>query len=426
MPTFTFKPPMNRRSFLKASGVMMALPWLDAMTPALRAAMRPCPPQRFVSISNGLGFHAPYLFPTRSGRDYETTRYLKPINDLRSQFTIISGVSHPGVGRGHLSEPSILSAAPPTGTNFRNTISLDQYMAQRLGGETRFPSLVMNAAGDSSSSYTENGAMIPPVNSPQHLFNLLFVDDHPAAQARQARRMRQGRSIMDLVASEARTMQRNLGAGDRDKLDDYLTSVRELEKRLSMNESWANRPKPQIRETPPDPIADANDLIAHQAALHDIIHLALRTDSTRFLTLHTNDGGTRIPIDGVDEAYHSLSHHGLDENKIAQLALIEEAQMTAWGNLIRRLHETPEEEGTLLDHSMILLTSNLGNASSHDTRNMPVVMAGGGFRHGQHLAFDRENNYPLPNLFVSMIQRLGIESDQFASSTGTMRGLDLG
>ncbi|MCC9644570.1 DUF1552 domain-containing protein [Rhodopirellula sp. JC740] len=428
MKTKTFLPnqALSRRTVLRGAGVTMALPWLDSMVPAFGAESKKAStsPRRFVGISNSLGFHAPFLFPAESGRDYEMTRYLQPIEDLRDQFTVISGVSHPGVGGGHKAEPCILSAAPYSGSNFRNTISLDQRMVRDLGGETRFPSLVLNSAGTTSTSYTANGSMIPPINSPQQLFAQLFIDESPAARKAQKQRIREGRSIMDLVAAEAKAMQRRVGPSDRDKLDAYFTSVRDLEKRLVMNQGWAERLKPKVDEKAPDPVTDNSHTVAKQSAMHDVIYLAIQTDSTRFITMHTDGGGERVPLQGVDQGYHQLSHHGRDEDKITQLGIIEDAQMVSWGNLVRRLHETPEGDGTLLDRTMMLLTSNLGNASSHDTKNMPVVFAGGGFQHGQHLAFDRRNNYPLPNLFTSMLQRMGLEVDAFASATGTMRGLE--
>jgi hypothetical protein len=425
MPTITFKHHLSRRTFLRSSGISLALPWLESMVPALCKTPASNSPRRFVGISNALGFHAPFLFPDQAGSDYAPTRYLKPIHDLRRHFTVISGVSHPGVGGGHKAEPCILSAAPYSGSNFRNTISLDQFMARRLGGETRYPSLVLNSHQSSSTSYTENGSMIPPENSPQRLFAKLFLTDSPEAQKAQMQRLREGRSIMDVVGAEAKAMQRRVGAGDRDKLDAYFSSVRTLEHRLAANEDWAQRPKPKVAAAAPQTVADNNDTIAHQSAMHDVIFLALQTDSTRFITMHTNAGHEVIPLEGVDQDYHQLSHHGLNEEKIAQLGIIEEAQMKAWGRLTRRLHETLEGDGTLLDRTMLLLTSNLGNASAHDTKNMPVIVAGGGFKHGHHLAFDRSDNYPLPNLYVSMLQRLGLESDKFASSTGTMRGLQM-
>jgi hypothetical protein len=420
-------PRFSRRTFLRAAGVTLSLPWLEAMTPvfARAAEAKVGPPRRFVGMSNALGLHGAHLFPTQAGRDYEPSRYLKALADLRNEFTVVSGASHPHVTGGHKAEACILSGAPMGGGNFRNTISLDQYMAKHLGNQTRFPSLVLNTKGENSPSYTENGAMIPAENSPLRLFNRLFVADTPDAQAQQVRRLHQGRSIMDLVGDEARAMQRRVGAGDREKLDAYFTSVRELEQRLAANEGWTQRPKPKISAAPPKEVTNPNDLIARQDVMHDVMFLALQTDSSRFITLHTNGGGEVVPIEGVEEGYHNLSHHGLDAEKIEQLARIEAAQVAAWGAFIRKLKETPEGDGTLLDRTMVLFTSNLGNASAHDNKNMPVLFAGGGFRHGQHLAFDQKNNYPLPNLYVAALQRLGLETDKFATSTGTMKGLEM-
>lgn len=416
---------VDRRTLLRGAGVVMALPWLDSMLPALAAEKREIrnSPQRFIGISNGLGFHAPYFFPQTAGHDYQASRYLKPIDHLREHFTVISGVSHPDVGGGHKAVPCILTAAPYSGTSFCNSISLDQLMAQRLGGHTRFPSLVLASQGTTSTSYTANGSMIPPENSPQRLFDRLFVEENASAKASQRRRLREGQSIMDAVASEAKAMKRRLGATDRNKLDEYFTSVRDLESRLQMNEAWVGKPKPEAPSGPPAPVDDANDTIARQAAMYDVMFLAVQTDSARFMTMHTEASGQRVPIDGVSQGYHQLSHHGLNEEKISQLALIEEAQMMAWGKLLQRLHDAREGGTSLLDQTMLFLTSNLGNASSHDTKNMPVIIAGGGFKHAGHLAFDRTDNYPLPNLYTSMLQRMGLEIDAFASATGTMQGL---
>ena len=406
----------------------MALPWLEAMSPALTRAATLETPRRFVSVSNDLGFHAPFLFPEKAGPDYEPTRYLGPITDMKGHFTVVSGVSHPGVSRGHSADVCILTAQPnAAGSSFRNRISLDQLMAKHLGGETRFPSLALTAsgAGSMSTSFTDLGAMIAPEDSPESVFAKMFLTETPAALQENLRRMQEGKSILDVVGAEAKAMQRRLGSGDKEKLDAYFTSVRDLEKTISANEAWATRPKPKATAVSPKFPADRNDIIGRQSAMMDVIFLALQTDSTRFITLHTGGGGGKIPLPGVEEAYHNLSHHGQDPNKISQLGTIEEAQMAAWGQFIRRLQKTQDGNATLLDRSMVLLTSNLGNASAHDTKNMPVVFAGGGFKHGQHLAFDRKNNYPLTNLYVSMLQRLGLPLDKFVTGTTTMRGLEM-
>jgi hypothetical protein len=424
---FNFGRTLSRRTLLRGAGVTLALPWLSAMQSAFaRAESSSAPPRRFVAMTLGLGLHAENLFPEQDGRGYRPTPYLKPLEDLRDKFTVVSGTSHPGVGGGHRAEASILTANPgaPVGRT-SNTISLDQYMARHLGHHTRFPSLVLGIQGSNSPSYTENGAMVPADDSPARMFSRLFVDDTPDEQARQADRARQGQSIMDLVRDDAKRLSRQLGSGDRDRLDAYFTSVRDLEVRLAESEAWARRPKPKVDAPKPVDISNPNDYVGRQRLMNDVIRLALETDSTRFIVFHLRPIGGVVPVEGVEQGYHYLSHHGRDEEKIEQLALVEAAIMTAWGEFLRGLADAGEQGSTLLDQTAVLLTSNLGNASSHDTKNMPVLLAGGGFRHGQHLAFDRKNNYPLPNLFVSLMQRMGLEEERFATSTGTLRGLEM-
>jgi hypothetical protein len=410
---------MSRRTMLRAAGVTLGLPLLDAMTPAFASLAPARHAKRFVSVSLSLGLHNPNLVPEGAGRSYQPSRYLKAIQDLREDFTVVSGSSHPGVTGGHTAEGSILSACPNSrGTTSRNTISLDQFMAKHLGHETRFPSLVLNTSGQNSPSYTENGAMIPAENNAMRLFTKLFVNDSPAEQERQAELIRRGRSVMDVVGAEAKALQSEVGAGDRDKLDAWFTSVRDLEKRLVANEEWTHKPKPQVALQPPTTIPRDNETAVMRIYL-DIVHLALATDSTRFVALHVT-GNNVNGLEGVDDSYHNLSHHGLDAEKLRQLALVEETAVGEWGAFLRKL-----KAGGLLNETMVLMTSNLGNASSHDNKNMPVLFAGGGFRHGQHLAFDQKSNYPLPNLYLSALHRLGLEEKRFATSTQTMRGLDV-
>lgn len=418
MSTFTFQKHLSRRALLRGAGVTLGLPLLEAMTPALAAVPEARTARRFVGVSLALGLHNPNLVPEGSGRDYKPSRYLQSIQDLREDFTVVSGSSHPGVTGGHTAEGSIFSACPNArGATTRNTISLDQLMAKHLGHETRFPSLVLNTNSQNSPSYTENGSMIPAENNAMRLFTRLFVNDTPAEQARQAQLIRQGRSVMDVVGGEAKALMREVGAGDRDKLDAWFTSVRDLEQRLAANEAWTHRPKPKVSLAPPSRIPRDNEVEVDRIFL-DIVHMALATDSTRFITLHIT-GNNVQGIEGVDESYHNLSHHGMDDEKLAQLAIVEQGVVNAWGDFLRKL-----KSDKLLGETMVLLTSNLGNASSHDNKNMPVLFAGGGFKHGQHLAFDAKNNYPLPNLYLGALQRLGLEQEHFATSTGTMTGLE--
>jgi hypothetical protein len=393
------------------------------MSPAFAAATA-SPPRRFVAMTLSLGLLGENLFPAESGRDWKLPRYLEPLADLRDRLTLVSGASHPGVSGGHRAEASLLTAAPMSASaQTKNTESLDQLLARHYGHQTRFPSLVLGLGGSNSPSYTQNGSMIPAETSPAKLFTRLFVADSPAERKRQVARAREGQSIMDLVADDTRSLERSLGAGDRGRLDAYLTSVRDLEKRLVEAEAWADKPKPVVPVTKPTDVGNPHDVVARQRLMSDMVRLALATDSTRFVTMHLGGGGGVVPVPGVDEGYHSLSHHGMDAEKLAQLTLVETEIVRAFGDFLRGLAAEAEDEGSLLDRTSVLLTSNLGNASSHDNRNMPVLLAGGGFKHGGHLAFDQQKNHPLPNLFVSMLRQTGLETETFATSTGTMPGL---
>lgn len=422
---FNFRRRLERRTLLRGAGVAMALPWLTAMQPAFAGDHSQAPKaNRFVAFTLGLGLHGPNLNPEKAGRDYQPSRYLRALDDIRDQFTVISGSSHPGVTGGHRAESSILTASPGDGSGrSRNSISFDQHLAKHLGDATRFPSLVLSSSGSNSPCYTENGAMIPALDSPSKLFEHLFIDRSEKERQQQAKRVRDGRSIMDLVNDDAKRLQRELGKGDLEKLDQYFSSVRDLEKRMAASEAWAHRPKPKVDMKKPVDIGNRNDFVGQQRLMSDMVRLALQTDSTRFVSLHLGSGSGVVPIDGVDEGYHSLSHHGLDDEKLEQLAIIETAIIASWGDFLRSLMSQETEQGNLLDETTVLLTSNLGNASNHSNQNMPVLFAGGGYRHNQHLAFDQKKNYPLSNLFVSVMERLGLEQDSFSTGKSTMTGL---
>ncbi len=414
---------LSRRATLRNAGIAMGLPMLDAMMPAFAVNDSQPKAKRFLGVSLSLGLHGPLLVPETAGAQYEPSPYLQPLQDLRDDFTIVSGTSHPRVGGGHTAESSIFSACPNKNDGAaKNTISLDQLFAKHLGHETRFPSMVLNTGSSSSPSYTENGAMIPAMEDPVELFNKLFKDDSAKEQDQQAELIRSGRSIMDIVGDDAKSLQRELGYGDKEKLDHWFTSVRELEQRLHANEAWIRKPKPKVDAKAPYEV-NRNNTISIENAMLEIARLAFQTDSTRFMTLHVPGTAKVNGVAGVNEGYHSLSHHGRDEEKIDQLAIVEQAVINEWADFLRRLKDAPGENGSLLDETMILLTSNLGNASSHDNRNMPVLFAGGGFKHGRHLAFDQRNNYPLPNLYLSALHRSGLEHEHFATSTGLMEGL---
>ncbi len=415
---------LHRRHFLRAAGVSLALPWLSIFAKRAGAAEAK-PPHRLVCICTPLGLHAANFFPEKAGKDYPLTPYLEVLKDLRDDFTVASGLAHPDVGNSHDSLFSFLTAAPhpELRSGFRNTVSLDQFAAERIGTETRFPSLALSGEGF-SLSWTRSGALVPSHFSPSHLFAQLFIDGKPDEVAAQARRLRDGQSILDKLGEQTKELHDDLGAADRDKLDEYLTSVRELEQRLAKSEEWAKKPKPKVDAKQPQDIANPADLIGRTRLLFDLTHLALQTDSTRLITILLGGASLVPPIKGVTMAHHDLSHHGQDPTKLAQLKIVEIEVMTVLRDLLTKLKQTKEDGVTLLDRTAVFLGSNLGNASNHSCKNLPVLVAGGGFKHGQHLTFDAKSGPPLCNLYVSLLQRLGIEADKFGSSTGTLTGLE--
>ncbi|MBS0205612.1 MAG: DUF1552 domain-containing protein [Planctomycetes bacterium] len=417
----------SRRRFLKSAGVTLTLPLLDAMTASrARSADLAQSPRRMICINTSLGLHTPNLFPTRSGSDYDLTPYLEPLAELRQDFTVFSGLSHPEVDGGHPAELCYLTAAPhPRADNFKNTISLDQYAIEKLVPDTRFGSLVLASSSSRGLSFTRSGVPIPAEERPSRVFKNMFVDGTAAEIKAQVQRLQQGQSIMDTVLGEAKSFQKGLGKQDQRKLDEYFNSVREVEQRMVKSQDWARRPKPKVDAKAPVDIASALEVPARVRLMIDVIHLALQTDSTRFITFALN-GLNAVPvIPGVTQDWHNLSHHGQDPAKLAELRVIEVQQMRLFSELLTKLKGTREADGTLLDRTIVLFGSNLGNASSHDNKNLPIIVAGGGFKHGQHLAFDPKKNPPLSNLYVQFLQRLGSDVNSFGSSTGTIPGFEL-
>src|SRR5688572_30503965 len=426
---------MSRRHFLRGTGIALSLPFLDAMLPPFaRAATASSPlvpgakPRRMFGICNNLGLRPDLFFPKGPGANYTPSPYLSLLQDHRKDFTVFSGVSHPNVDGGHPSDISFLTAAPhPASSSFRNTISLDQHIAERIGTLTRFPSITLAVNGGRGLSWTGTGVAIPPEQSASAVFRQLFLQGTPEEVEAQLRELDTGRSILDAVADQAKELQRTVGASDRNRLDQYFTSVRDLESRLHASRGWETKPKPVVKASEPIDPANPAQYMAKVKLMYDLAKLAFETDSTRAITLMLNSVGTpvlQIQGETITDSYHNLSHHGKARDKLAQLKVIDEWHMKLLAGLFSGLKSVREGDETLLSRSMILYGSNLGDANAHSTTNMPTIFAGGGFKHGQHLEFDLKQNYPLPNLFVSMLQRMGIEENRFASSTGTMRGLD--
>ncbi len=436
MPSFLSNKSLSRRTILRGLGVGLSLPFLDAMMPAVgkaathardEAARQP----RFFGICNNLGLLPEKFFPEVGGRDYALSPYLETLKDFRNDFTVFSGVWHPDVDGGHPADICFLTAAPHPGSGgFRNTISLDQYIAERQGHLTRFPSLTLGVnvkQGQRSLSWTGGGVLIPCEEKASSVYKQLFLQGTEEEVQRQIQKLQLGESIMDAVADQTKKLSKTLGNRDREKLDQYLTGVRDFEQRLVASKEWENRPKPTAPSPMPLDPQDPKAYMEKVRLMYDIAKIAFETDSTRCVTLMLDSvNSPAIEVEGAEitDGYHNLSHHGKKAEKIAQLEAIDQWHMRLLHELFGKLQSTKEQEGTLFEQTMVLYGSNLGNANTHVTTNLPVLLAGGGFRHGQHLAFDRNRNYPLPNLFVSMLQRFGIETDRFATSTGTMRGLD--
>jgi len=419
---------MNRRGFLRGAGVAMGLPWLEAFA----AEKESGPPRRMLAICNNLGVLPTGFFPSAAGKGYELSPYLSHLKEYRDDFTVFSGVSHPDVDGSHASEVCFLTAAPhPANGGFRNSISLDQAMAEQIGVRTRFPSLTLGvnvSKGQRSLTFTGSGVMIPCEDSAASIYRRLFLQGSEEEVARQIERLKLGESIMDSVAEHAKGLKGNLGARDVERLDQYVTGVRELERRMVLSREWEKRPKPKTTRPEPKDPDNSRAYMEKVRLMYEMARVAFETDSTRLITLFLDSSNSpAIDVQGIQitDGYHNLSHHGKNESKLAQLEAIDVWHMRLLGELLGTLKGSGEGGATLLDRTMVLYGSNFGDANKHTTTNLPVILAGGGFRHGQHLAFDQSKNYPLPNLFVSMLQRMGIESERFASSTGTMRGLEL-
>jgi hypothetical protein len=432
-PFINTRTAVSRRTFLKGAGVALSLPLLDSMLPPFaRAAQASSPlapgakPRRMFAICQNLGVLPDLFFPTGTGREYVASPYLELLKEHRRDFTVMSGVSHPGVDGSHTSDICFLTAAPhPGSSSFRNTISLDQYIAERIGILTRFPSITLAVnTRQRSLSYTGTGVAIPPEDKASEIFKQLFLQGSPAQIAEQVRQLDTGRSI---VADHAKELQRQGGARDRERLDQYFTSVRDLENRLRVSRGWEQKPKPSVNvPAPVDPPSPAA-YMEKTRIMYDLARLAFETDSTRSITLMLDSVGSpavELPGATITDGYHNLSHHGRSEDKRGQLRALDEAHMKLLAGLFSGLKAVREGEETLLDRTMVYFGSNMGDANKHVTTNVPAILAGGGFKHGQHLVFDTEKNYPLANMFVSMLQRMGIEQDRFATGTGTMRGLE--
>lgn len=427
-----------RRTFLRGLGVTLALPALECMTPAFARAADANAPRRMLVIVNNIGVLPKFFFPQSAGRDYELSPYLSILAAHREDFTLISGLSHPGVTSGHSTDNCFLTSARGAfKAGFRNSISLDQFAAEKLGQVTRFPTFNLGVnieKANRSLSWTRDGVLLPAEDSAPALFQKMFVQGDAAAVERQLHRLEERRSILDALLVEAERFSRNLGSEDKSRLDQYLTSVREVEERLAAAREWELRPMPPIpnaAQAPPAGISDGQEakfFFEKFELMLSMAQLAFESDSTRIITLMLD--AFRTPIfklsgrQDATESYHGLSHHGQNEQKLRQLEAADRRQMAVLAKLLSDLAGKPEGGQRLMDRTMVLYGSNMGEANIHDNTNLPIILAGGGFKHGRHIAFKRDNNAPLCNLFVSMLRRMGVEADAFGSSAGSIAELN--
>ena len=405
---------LTRRSVLRASGVTLALPWLESHAEHLGTEDAQSL-TRMVCIQTNMGILPDYFFPTGSGKNYIASHYLERLAEHRNQMTVFSGVSLPGVTGGHAAQKCFLTGTPhPERGGFRNGVSLDQYAAEEVGNQTRFPSLSLAITNENATlSYTRSGAPIPAEKSPRALFQKLFIQGDAREVKERVESLRQGRSTLDFVAEQSQRIDQRLSTADRSTMDQYKTAVRELERRLLAAEQWEYRPKPIVDEEAPPENNDPRQFVERSKLIFDVMKLALQTDSTRIISLF---------IDTT--VIHNITHHGNRPETLAELRGHEERQFDALNDFLTHLSQSQDGDKTLLDQTMVLYGTCMGSANSHSNVNLPVLLAGGGFQHGQHLVFDRDNNYPLSNLYVSMLQRMGIRTDQFSTGTGTMNGLE--
>ena len=414
--------PLDRRTFLRASGVALALPLLESMAPVLARAAAGAP-KRLVTVCSTLGLYSPSWFPRTAGADYEATEYLTLLDQHRSRYTLFSGFSHEEQSgrQPHNSEITWLTAARRPGLDgFRNSISVDQVAANHLGYVTRFPSVVLGTATPASQSYTTSGAMVPAETSPANLFRKLFLQGTPEEVEREAQSLNDGGSILDRLKSQTSVLRGRVSATDQRKLDAYYDAVRTAEQDLAEVKAWQYKPKPVVDEAPPTDLPNPADLIGRIRLMFRMIPLILETDSSRVVSLMIHDHGVVPQVPGVSGDQHSLSHHGQDEAKIAQLKKVEHQIVEAFAGLMTELGGRSDAHGSLLDQTSVLFGSNLGNANAHTPVDLPILVAGGGFSHGQHIVHEGEHNAPLCNLFVTLLQNMGVETDAFGQSTGTI------
>ena len=434
---------LARRTFLLGTGASLALPYLDCMGANLASVAKP---KRFcgiyfpfgVSLPSEDGDHAKWRwFPQGEGSDYQFNESLKSLDPLREKLTILGGLSHPN-GRkmgAHDTGDTFLTGAHLEGRYLRNSVSVDQTIATAFDDQTRFSSLTMSTDGgvgeptrSSTLSYNDKGRPIPALNQPQQIFDRLFGAGDKDTLAAQ-RRFRSTSGMLDRVLENANSLRRKLGTDDREKLDEYLSSVRQIEQRVARSQAWLEVPRPELSDEDREMLRlDADDEAPRQyiQTMYDLIYLAFRTDSTRVATYQiasmadaSSKAGKFPQLAGFKGSLHSLAHDWNKPEGAANLGKWDQFMAEQFSQFLTRLNSAADGDTTLLDNSIVLYGSS--NSQTHNNQNYPLVLAGGnelGIKHGQYLKLS--DKIPLSNLFVTILNRLNVDRETFSDSTGEL------
>ena len=413
----------GRRGFLKSAGIAIALPVLESLMPARAVAAAARPVKRLVCLSNNYGVYPAAFFPKAAGRDFELPETLQPLAPHREDFTVFSHLDH-GISGGHACVPTLLSGVRPYLASHypEGNISVDQKVAEFVGAATRYPSMVLRVNDANLISFTRTGVQVPALDV-REMYRALFLEDSSEVKARQAERIERHASILDVVLDEARSVRKGLATRDARKLDEYLHSVRTLEKKIVQQRPWIGTPKPKTDLPEPRSGRGTEEDLE---SMVELIALAIQTDSTRAITLTS---GFRSGDFGLKGGYHGISHHGEREYEVRAKITIETHQIAQMARLIELLkaQEDPLGEGTLFDNTMLLYGCGMATGH-HSTRDLPLLLAGGGFQLGEHRVYPEAQGQRVPaaNLLLSILQNFGLEIDRFGTSTGTLSGLETG
>ena len=411
---------IDRRHFLRGLGMALALPAFESLNVGFAVTTPSVTPRRLICIGNHLGFWPGGFFPTAEGRDYAISQTLAPLQAHRGDFTVFSHLDH-GAKGGHGAVHSFLTGVKKeesAGFPEKN-ISIDQVAAEHVGSATRYPSITAGIGEGTNMCWNRAGVNLPPVDNPARLFEALFVESSAGAKASERERLSNRASVLDALRESAKQLGGNLDAADRGKLDQYLTSVRDVERRLKMSEAWLGRPKPK---SPINPVKDEERMQIEEIPLFmDLMTLALQTDSTRVTTFEVPLGFHTRDLDVG--SYHGLSHHSKQEGLLTQLQVVEKYLMTQFAHLFGKL-----KEAGLMDSTLVVIGSGMGNASNHSNRDLPVLLAGGGLKHQGHVVCPAEERkrIQLSNLWLSTLQWFGVERERFGRSTGTFTPMKIG